>query len=219
MPSRPRLEADKPKVNTDEAIYPGDDTRANEPAEQYNYDTHDEFVPGIRLWSILTEDVHVTGTMVWYYHICRRQVWLMAHQITPDEDDPNIEFGRFLHKQRYQRDRKEYSIAGGRIDLVKAARDGLLIAEVKKSSRYEHASKMQMLFYLKRLKENGVLAQGELRIPEERKRIPVHLDEAGAAEIAAVEADILALIKTTEPPAPQKTRWCKNCGYREFCWS
>ena len=41
----------------------------------------------------------VNGTMMWYYYICHRQVWLTAHHITPDSDDPNIQLvGTFLNK-------------------------------------------------------------------------------------------------------------------------
>lgn len=41
-------------------------------------------------------DLNVTGTLVWYYYICPREVWLMARQLTPDEDNPNIDLGRFI---------------------------------------------------------------------------------------------------------------------------
>ncbi|MCD6318594.1 Dna2/Cas4 domain-containing protein, partial [Candidatus Aerophobetes bacterium] len=25
----------------------------------------------------------ITGTLIWYYYICRREVWLMAHELHP----------------------------------------------------------------------------------------------------------------------------------------
>lgn len=55
-------------------------------------------------------DLYVTGTLVWYYYICHREVWLMGRQITPDEDDSNVELGRFLHQLRYGRDKKEINL-------------------------------------------------------------------------------------------------------------
>lgn len=174
---------------------------------------------GAHPWTLLQEDVHVTGTLIWYYTICRREAWLMAHQITPDEDNPNIEFGRFLHKQRYRRERKEESIQGGKIDFIKITGGNLLVAEVKKSSRYEKASRMQILFYLKRLDEQGVVASGELRIPEEKKKVPVELSDQTKEEVAEVEVRILKFMQEPSPPVPEKTSWCRNCGYRDFCWS
>ena len=48
----------------------------------------------------------VNGTLFWYYNICKREVWLMTHQIVPDQQDDNISFGRFLHETTYQRNKK-----------------------------------------------------------------------------------------------------------------
>jgi len=58
-------------------------------------------------------------------------------------------------------------------------RDGkkVIVGEVKKSSRFEHSATMQLAFYLYRLKQQGVEAEGELLIPKDRKRISVMLDE------------------------------------------
>jgi CRISPR-associated exonuclease Cas4 len=32
------------------------------------------------------EDPNITGTLVWYYAICPRECWLMAHQIDPEHE-------------------------------------------------------------------------------------------------------------------------------------
>lgn len=48
----------------------------------------------------------VNGTLFWYYNICKREVWLMTHQIVPDQQNDNISFGRFLHETTYQRNKK-----------------------------------------------------------------------------------------------------------------
>ena len=29
----------------------------------------------------MASELRVTGTRVWYYYVCQRQVWLMAHQL------------------------------------------------------------------------------------------------------------------------------------------
>ena len=41
----------------------------------------------------------VNGTLIWYYNICRREVWLMCRNIVPDQSDENIDYGRFMHEQ------------------------------------------------------------------------------------------------------------------------
>jgi CRISPR/Cas system-associated exonuclease Cas4 (RecB family) len=35
----------------------------------------------------------ITGTLLWYYAICKREVWLMAHSIAPDEENQALEMG------------------------------------------------------------------------------------------------------------------------------
>ena len=72
-----------------------------------------------RLSHLESGDIHVTGTLVWYYCICPREAWLMAHQINPDEDDPNIEYGRFLQRFSYGRERKEGAIGSSKVDIYK----------------------------------------------------------------------------------------------------
>ena len=53
-------------------------------------------------------DIEVTGTDIWYYFICEREAWLNIHKIMPDEDDENIEIGRFIHEYRYGRNKKRF---------------------------------------------------------------------------------------------------------------
>lgn len=36
------------------------------------------------------------GTLVWYYHICKRQVWLMGHCIGPEHENPLMAEGRSM---------------------------------------------------------------------------------------------------------------------------
>lgn len=67
----------------------------------------------------------IPGTLVWYYHICPREVWLMAHEINPEQENPLIELGRLIHENSYSRERKGFETVGLKIDLIKRA-DGFL---------------------------------------------------------------------------------------------
>lgn len=163
--------------------------------------------------------LHVTGTLVWYYYICQREVWLMAHQITPDEDNPNIDLGRFIGEHTYQRDKKEISVGHIKLDILRKEKGRVVVGEVKKSSRFEDSATMQLAFYLLELRERGVEATGELLFPKERKKIRVELDDARTAELEKVRTDILRLIYQAAPPAPRRIGYCRNCAYAEFCWS
>jgi len=161
----------------------------------------------------------VTGTLVWYYCVCPRQVWLMARHLLPDEDDTNVEIGRFIHETAYQRDKKEIDLGNAKIDLLRMEDGELVVGEVKKSSRHTRSARMQLLFYLLQLKEMGIKARGELLFPTEKKKEDVVLDEEGEAEIRKIVSNIEEIVMQAQPPPPVKIKHCWPCAYREFCWS
>jgi CRISPR-associated exonuclease Cas4 len=70
----------------------------------------------------------------------------MSRQLTPWQDNPFIEIGRLISEESYKRDKKEIHIENIVIDLLKTD---------KKSSRFEKSAKMQLAYYLLRLKQLG----------------------------------------------------------------
>ena len=162
----------------------------------------------------------ITGTLIWYAMICDREVWLMAHEIEPDRNDTRLEWGRFLSEMTYPRSRKrEISLPGIKLDLVEREGPRLVVGEIKSSSRFAEAARMQVLYYLWRLREMGVEAEGELRFPEERRRIVVGLDEKGEQELKRVMNRVVSIMAQPTPPPAKRIRYCRSCAYREFCWS
>jgi CRISPR-associated exonuclease Cas4 len=99
--------------------------------------------------------VGVGGTLIWYYFICKRQVWLISHQLTPDQDDTNIAIGRLIDRTAYEREKKELVVGSSKMDIFSIIDGQLVIGEVKKSSRYRDSARMQLAFYLKELAERG----------------------------------------------------------------
>lgn len=165
------------------------------------------------------KDIHVTGTLVWYYYICQREVWLMARHLGPDQDNPNIDLGRFIGENTYQREKREISLGHIKLDILRKEKGQLVIGEVKKSSKYEKSSMMQLAFYLLELKERGVEAVGELLFPKEKKKLRVELNDELVTEIERAKKDILRIIYQDVPQPPKKSMFCRNCAYAEFCWS
>ena len=162
----------------------------------------------------------ITGTLVWYAMICDREVWLMAHELEPDRDDARLEWGRFLSEITYPHSRKrEVNLPGMKLDIVERQGTRLIVGEIKASSRFIEAARMQVLFYLWRLREMGVEAEGELRFPEERRRLPVRLDQEGEQALREVMARIETIVAQPLPPPPKRIAYCRACAYREFCWS
>lgn len=165
------------------------------------------------------QELHVSGTLVWYYYICKREVWLIGHQITPNQDDTNIVLGRFIQDFSYPREQKELAVGHSKMDVFRTSNGELIIGEVKKSSKYIQSARMQLAFYLSELKRHGIVARGELRFPKEKKREEIILDDRMEQELENTRREILRILYLPQPPPPGKIRFCKNCAYNEFCWS
>ena len=87
--------------------------------------------------------VEITGTLIWFYKICGREVWLMAHSIIPDQQDDNIDIGRFLHENTYQRNKKEIVFGNKRV------------ASMRKGSCYIRKRRRGSMLFLRKIwKEN-----------------------------------------------------------------
>ena len=68
----------------------------------------------------------ITGTLVWYYYICKREVWLMSRHLTPDQEDPFIEIGRLISESAYRDERKEIRVENMVLDLLKNRLNALI---------------------------------------------------------------------------------------------
>lgn len=143
----------------------------------------------------------------------------MAHELVPDQDNAFLEVGRAIEENFYNRESKGFDVGNLKIDLVREYDETTLIGEIKKSSRYERSEIMQLAFYLLRLKEQGIIANGEILIPKERKKIPVSLTEELENELNEAIEDIERIIIQDRPPQMEKIKFCTNCAYREFCFS
>jgi len=167
----------------------------------------------------MVEINYPSATLIWYYYICPREVWLMSRQLTPWQDNPFIEIGRLISEESYKREKKEIHIENMVIDLLKIDEENIVICEIKKSSRFEKSAKMQLAYYLLRLKQLGISATGQLLFPKERKKLTVILTKEIEDELISAQKEIKSIIQMEMPPPAKKIKYCSKCGYREFCWS
>lgn len=144
---------------------------------------------------------------------------MMAHQIEPAQDNPYLEWGRIIHETAYPTERKEIKMENIVFDIIPRKRESLVVAEIKKSSKFLKPATMQLCFYLLRLKEAGISAIGELRFPKERRRKTVELTDDLEDELRVAIREITAICIEEVPPAPEKIPYCRKCAYRELCWS
>jgi CRISPR-associated exonuclease Cas4 len=138
----------------------------------------------------------ITGTLVWYYAICPREAWLMAHELEPERNFDLLAEGRLNQEG-----------------------DKLIVSEVKKSSRFLPATRLQLGYYLWRLDKEGMEAAGEILVPKERKREVVELTPELKGQVEGIMEEIETLVVQPAPPSAVKIPFCKNCAYAEFCWS
>jgi len=164
------------------------------------------------------EELKINGTLIDCYYICRRETWLMARHIIPDEDNPYLEMGRLINDTSYKRNRKQVHLENVVLDLTRLDEDKIVIGEVKKSSRATHAARMQLCYYLYVLREYGIDAEGELLFPKEKKKEKVFLTDETIKELEEAMEDIRNIASEETPPPPVKIGYCTNCAYREFCW-
>ena len=165
-------------------------------------------------------DTHITGTLVWYYAICPRECWLMAHQLEPEHEFDLLAEGRLNTEAHYERREKEVTLPGGvKVDTLRREDGQLIIGEIKKTSKFLPAATLQLAYYLWVLEQEGVQASGEVLVPEEREREVVTLDERTRANLNQVMEAIKGLLKQPKPPAAIWIHYCKTCAYSEFCWS
>jgi len=165
------------------------------------------------------DEFKITGTYIWYYFICKREVWLLSRGITADQENTNVEIGRYLHEHSYERDRKEIEFAGMKFDVVKRDEGQLVIGEIKKTSKNLKSARMQLLHYLDELEKAGVRANGLLLIPKEKMREEVILNQAAKESLKQVRDDIWRIVCMDKPPEAVKCPYCNSCAYSEMCWA
>lgn len=164
-------------------------------------------------------EFNVSGTYIWYYCICKREVWLLAHALEADQQDENMQIGNVIHENSYSRNSKEIGFNHSKFDVISKDNGKLIVGEMKKSSRFIESSRMQLLFYLKELSDNNIKAEGVLLFPDEKKREIVKLDDESKLKIENIIEDIYRIIKLKQAPIPVKNKYCNKCAYAEFCWA
>ena len=161
-------------------------------------------------------EVGITGLMVQYYHVCRRELWFMSRGIDIDRSTTNIVRGTRTDEKSYRDKRQSFQINGRiQIDVL----DDGEIMEVKVSSSLEKPPRMQLLYYLWYLDRIlNIERTGVLAFPRERKRETVTLTEEN---VTAVEETIVGIIETVQddsPPPLEKKPYCDSCLYQDLCW-
>ena len=168
---------------------------------------------------LISENIHIGGTLIQSYKICSRQVWFEVHKIDQDQENDFIMMGRLVDRNSYQRDKKSIDFEGSKFDILRKEKGTLVVGEIKKSSRSIDAARLQLAHYLYELSKSGIEARGELLFPKEKKREEVLLSEELKTHLDQVYQEIIAITSLEPPPCAKRCKYCRNCAYNELCWS
>lgn len=160
--------------------------------------------------------VRITGLMVQYYEVCRRELWLMSRGLDIDRHAVNIRRGTHVDETSYRDKRQSFTVNGRiAIDLL----DSGDVMEVKVSSKLEEPARLQLLYYLWYLETVlDIEREGVLAYPRERKRERVELDERNRERIEGVLQGVIDVVESEHPPELEKKPVCSACLYQDICW-
>ena len=161
----------------------------------------------------------ITGTLINYYFHCKTQCWLHANRINLEDNSEDVRIGKVLHEINEEKN-KNTEIAIDNVKIDKLTKEYLI--EVKKSDSDIEAVKWQVLLYLYKLKQKGVLKKGKIEFIEKNKQKKkihyVELDEVHEKELLNVLEKIANLIDLKKPPSAVLEKKCKKCAYFEYCF-
>ena len=159
----------------------------------------------------------INGTLINYYFHCKRQCYLCGNRINLEDNSEDVAIGKVLHEIKHDSENTEIKIDNVFVDKITEK----YVIEMKKSDADVEASKMQLLYYLKVLKEKGIERDGKLVFLEKNKTEKVDiikLDENILNLIENCEQEILKLLENNVVPPIEKTKGCKRCAYYEYCY-
>ena len=150
------------------------------------------------------EVFRVTGVMMQYYVVCKRELWFQSRNLEIDRGNAAIVRGTHVDETAYNEKRRHVSINGTiAIDVLDDGR----VMEVKPSSALVEPAKLQLLYYLWYLKHVvGVEKSGVLAHPTERKREDVELDAEATNRVENAIRGIYDIVKNDSPHRRKKNR-------------
>jgi len=159
----------------------------------------------------------VTGTEFNYYLLCKRKLWLFAHDVDMEHTSDNVLIGKLIDEESYPREKKGMVIDGAvKIDFI----DDNTVHEVKKSNRMEEVHIGQVLYYIYRLRQKGVdIRKGVINYPKQRRTTEVMLTLEKEDEIKDTVKKIIEIKNMQQAPVVLNSKICKKCGYEDFCYS
>lgn len=159
----------------------------------------------------------ISGTMFYYYFVCKRKLWFFSNGIQLEEDNEDVILGKLIDENSYSKELKHILIDNTvNIDFIK---DWKILHEVKKQKSIKEAGIWQLKYYLYFLKIRGIkIEKGILDYPKLKKREEVFLSKDDEKKIKEILSEIEKITLMEKPPELEKLKICKKCAYFEYCY-
>ena len=159
----------------------------------------------------------ISGTMFYYYFVCKRKLWFFANEIQLENENEDVIIGKLIDENSYSRELKHILIDNTvNIDFIK---EWKILHEVKKQKSIEEAGIWQLKYYIYFLKERGInIEKGILDYPKLKKRQEIFLSKEDEERIENILLEIRKIINLKLPPKLEKLKICRKCAYFEYCY-
>ena len=162
--------------------------------------------------------MRVNGTLVNYYFHCKRQCYLHGNRMNMEDNSEQVKIGKALHEEKNTKDNTEIALDNIRLDRLTEE----YLTEMKKSDADVEAAKWQLLFYLKVLKDKGIIRKGKLEFVEKGKSsnkiLYFELTEEMEKELQEKINEMEKLLEQPEVLQVVNKAQCKKCAYYEYCY-
>lgn len=160
---------------------------------------------------------NISGTMFYYYFVCKRKLWLFSNGIQLENENEDVKIGKLIDENSYSRELKHVLIDETvNIDFIK---EWKILHEVKKQKSVEEAGIWQLKYYIYFLRKRGInIESGILDYPKLKKREIVNLSKDDENEIEKILKEIDEILKLKKSPKVEKIKLCKKCAYYEYCY-
>ena len=156
----------------------------------------------------------LTGTLINSYVVCKRKAWLNSRKINPNKSNSFLLMGSSYNKNRTTQKRI------GNIELDEIVKGKhIVVKEYKKTFSNIEASKMQLLFYMKNLKEELNLNKidGYIISEETNEKMFLPFDSKNEEKINKLIDEILVALNNNQIPKFTRTKLCDYCGHNMYC--
>ena len=117
----------------------------------------------------------INGTLINYYFHCKRQCHLCGNRLNLEDNSEQVKIGKAMHEEKAS-EGKNTEISIDNIRLDKLTKEYL--TEIKKSDADVEAARWQLLYYLKVLKEKGIVSTSLVDEPT-RNELLACIDDCG----------------------------------------